>query len=340
MPPTVLHVEDDPFLAELVRVSLRSFGLGEELLWVPTVSEATELIGRRKAEGLPLDLILVDMQLPDGTGLDVLGLVRSNPAWASTPVIVLSGEKDEGIVAEAYALGANAFLSKAPREQNLLDALQALEKFWFRAATLPQNRPSDPVREALGRAVSLRTRSGEFCARLARVFPQDSDLAGFWLDRALSESNLVSLLKFLLSLGGTPPLSSDLATRVTEGQDRTEASLRVVEERFLEEPNPSADRAYGWALDLTDGLDEEVLAEALAFLLPAGPTAVRALEARFVSELTDLGKHVVRNARDESLRRRAQDLLSRTRRLTSRLAEGGNEAAPAPADPSNPSPES
>ncbi|MBE0616488.1 MAG: response regulator [Proteobacteria bacterium] len=324
MPPTVLHVEDDPFLADLVRASLTSFGLGEDLLWVPTVSQATELIGRRKAGGLPLDLILVDVQLPDGTGLEVLHAVRSNPAWAATPVIVLSGERDSGVVAEAYALGANAFLSKTPNNgQSLFDALQSLEEFWFQAATLPQSLPTDPVREALSRAVSLRARVGEFCARLARVFPQDSELTGFWLDRALNASNLASLLKFLLSLDGVPAFPADLAARVAAIQERTEASLRMVEEQFRAAPRPGADRTYGWALDLTDDLDEEVLAEALALLFPAGPAAVRALKARVVLELTDVGRQVSGRAGEEVLRRRAQDLLERTRRLGERAAVSG-----------------
>jgi len=321
MPPTVLHVEDDPFLADLVRLSLRSLGLGEDLLWVSTVSEATELIGRRKAQSLPLDLILVDMQLPDGTGLDVLRLVRSNPGWAAMPVIVLSGERDHAVVAEAYALGANAFLSKAPKGQSLVEALESLEKFWFQAATLPPSQPADPVREALGRAAGLRTRVGDFCARLTRAFPADSELAGFWLDRALNASNMASLLKFLLSLRGDASFPGDLNARVSSAQDRTEGSLRVVEEQFRREPHPGADRVYGWALDLTDDLDEEVLAEALAFFLPSGPTAVRALKSRFVSELKALGRHVSERAGDGALRRRAQGLLERTQRLAERLAQ-------------------
>jgi len=323
MAPTILHVEDDPSLAELVRASLRSLGLGADLLWVATVAEAAELIGRRKAQRQPLDLILVDMQLPDGTGLDVLRVVRSNPAWASMPVIVLSGEKDNGVVAEAYALGANAFLSKAPKGQSLFHSLQTLEEFWFHAALLPQSRPDDPVREALGRAVGLRTRVGELCARLARAFPEDTHLAEFWLDRALSAGNLVSLLKFLLSLGDVPAFPADLAARVTAMQERREASLLAAEEQFRAEPRPGTDQAYGWALDLTDDLDEELLAEALALLLPAGQTAVRALKARFVSELTELGGQVARHAREEPLRHRAQELLQRTRRLAQGVAAPG-----------------
>src|SRR5689334_22422794 len=87
---TILHVEDDPALADLVRVAFQSFGFRGTMISVERVNEALELLGKRERDREPVNLILVDMQLPDGTGLDLIHAVKTNPAWRMTPIIVLS----------------------------------------------------------------------------------------------------------------------------------------------------------------------------------------------------------------------------------------------------------
>ncbi len=104
---TILHVEDDPSLAKLVRVAFQSLGFHGNMLTADRVENALALLAERARHHQPVDLILSDMQLPDGTGLDVVREVRADPYWHLTPVLVLSGEIAPGVVNEAYALGAN-----------------------------------------------------------------------------------------------------------------------------------------------------------------------------------------------------------------------------------------
>jgi DNA-binding response OmpR family regulator len=82
--PRVLHVEDDSDIQALVRVSLSE---GAEHVCAPTLKEA---VHRVKSEAF--DLIILDLGLPDGSGLDLLPSLRAS-STPSTPVLVFSGKE-------------------------------------------------------------------------------------------------------------------------------------------------------------------------------------------------------------------------------------------------------
>jgi two-component system chemotaxis response regulator CheY len=115
MRPTILHVEDDTALAEVVQMTFENFGFRGRTLHAETVAEAGMTVDGMARQGNPIDLIISDMSLPDGTGLDVVRHVRSNPGSERTPILILSGESDPSNVGRAYALGANCYVEKSPR---------------------------------------------------------------------------------------------------------------------------------------------------------------------------------------------------------------------------------
>ena len=97
--PRVLVVDDEPQILRALRTSLR--GAGYEVDTADTAEAALALAARRPPEAVILDLIL-----PDGTGIDVCRELRR---WSSAPVIVLSavGEEREKVAAlDAGADGA------------------------------------------------------------------------------------------------------------------------------------------------------------------------------------------------------------------------------------------
>ena len=59
------------------------------------------------------DLILLDLGLPDGSGLDVLRTIRSVPELRTAPVVVLSCSDDETVMQQCMEAGANAFVVKS-----------------------------------------------------------------------------------------------------------------------------------------------------------------------------------------------------------------------------------
>ncbi len=107
--PAVVHlllVEDNPVDARLVQEGLREHGSRDfEITHVQTLSESVTALAES-----PFDLILLDLGLPDVTGLD--GLQRLVALDLRIPIVVLTGLSDEGIGEKAISLGADEYLPK------------------------------------------------------------------------------------------------------------------------------------------------------------------------------------------------------------------------------------
>ncbi len=107
---SILAIDDDPVVGKVLKVTL---GLaGHEVQVVTDLSEAYDALGDSR-----YDLILLDLNLPDGSGFDLLRHVRET-LNRPTPVIVLSGLKQEHNVVRGLELGADDYVTKpfSPRE--------------------------------------------------------------------------------------------------------------------------------------------------------------------------------------------------------------------------------
>ena len=255
------------------------------------------------------------MQLPDGLGLDVIREVKSDPVWQSTPVIVLSNESASGTINGAYALGANCYVPKIARVSNALNSLKVLYNCWIEAAILPGLTRRDHLQDALNRAVRLRARTSEFYLSLARVYDEEPEEMGFWLDRSLNEGNLSNLLAFFRNMLSEGDLSNEMIDRIAGMQGRVKRALSTAESRLRRKPVPSHEEACRWVLDFVTVLEEEVFAEVLGCLFPKGPEATAALKGHAASQLKNLANHVMEKTEDEELCRRARSLLDWSMRL-------------------------
>ena len=99
---TILIIEDEPHIARFVKQSL------EEAGWQVHTAE-TGKRGLIEAASRRPDLILLDLGLPDGDGLDIINDIRT---WSSMPIIVLSARSDEQDKIDALNLGADDYLIK------------------------------------------------------------------------------------------------------------------------------------------------------------------------------------------------------------------------------------
>ena len=117
-PKAILVIDDHPLFCEAISMALRN-GLGLE-----TVATANTLGDglARLSEGLEVDAIVLDLNLPDVTGVD--GLVRLKAATPRTPVVVVSGLTDDRIVAQALRAGAAGFVRKDTPSDALVAAFR------------------------------------------------------------------------------------------------------------------------------------------------------------------------------------------------------------------------
>jgi CheY-like chemotaxis protein len=83
------------------------------------------------------DLVLLDINMPRMTGLEVLRAIKGDPDLRSIPVCVLTSSDNERDVREAYDHHANAFLLKPLDFPDFARVIQAIEDFWFTVVKLP-----------------------------------------------------------------------------------------------------------------------------------------------------------------------------------------------------------
>jgi CheY-like chemotaxis protein len=103
--PLVLIVDDDQFMHSLLRHQLASAGL--ELLFASNGTGALSIIRGRRP-----DLILLDFNLPDMSGIDVIRRLKLAERTADIPVIVITGETTHGVVVESHRAGAADIMAK------------------------------------------------------------------------------------------------------------------------------------------------------------------------------------------------------------------------------------
>jgi DNA-binding response OmpR family regulator len=112
----VLVADDDLTTCTLVATILRR--AGHEPILAQDATQAMLLIKKH----LP-DLVVLDVQMPGGTGLAVLQNLKSSIRTTHVPVIVLSGVADRDKVQQLLDLGATEYLSKPVDPESLLGAL-------------------------------------------------------------------------------------------------------------------------------------------------------------------------------------------------------------------------
>ena len=324
---TILHVEDDPVLAGLVQAAFKVLGFRGRIITAGGVNEALDLLDRSTRDTRGIDLILVDMQLPDGTGLDVIRRVKSDPAWQMTPVIALSGETATDMIDSAYALGANCYLPKISTSKSPFELLRSLYECWLKDAFLPRTPVRDRLQNALLTAVRLRARHADFYTRLAGVFVDEPEEIEFWLDRALSAGNLSNLLAFFQGRVSEKDLPGETIERFVAMQARVTKALATAEGRLRSRPAPTPAEVCRWVLDFADVRDEELVAEVLAHLFPKSPAATTALKTRAACQLTHFGNYILERTEDAELRQKAQALLDWAARFAVK-SEGTGEVRP------------
>jgi len=114
---SVLVVEDSSAMRAFVRAVLEDEDAAQ-VLEANSGFEAIRLLPRNA-----FDLVVVDINMPDINGLELLSFIRKSEAHANTPVIVISTEASEKDRQRGRDLGANAFLKKPFTAEQLRDVV-------------------------------------------------------------------------------------------------------------------------------------------------------------------------------------------------------------------------
>ena len=194
---TILIVEDEPAIVELVTFSLREAGWN--VCSAATVAEAWDFITRRTPH-----LILLDWMLPDQTGIRLLSRIRADRHFQDIPVIMLTAKSMEEDKIAGLNQGADDYVTKPFSPRELTARVKALlrRKAPEHAQTLMRTGPVtlDPVsctvslnenRIDIGHAEYKLLKF--FMAHPERVFSRSQLLDRVWGDHAVIEERTVDV---------------------------------------------------------------------------------------------------------------------------------------------------
>jgi two-component system response regulator len=130
----ILIVDDSPKDIELTIAALAEKNLANEIIVAEDGEEALDYLYRRGKfadydDGNPA-VMLLDIKMPKMNGIEVLRHIRSNSAFTSIPVIMLTSSGEERDLVESYKLGANAYVVKPVDIDQFIDAIKILGQFW------------------------------------------------------------------------------------------------------------------------------------------------------------------------------------------------------------------
>ena len=135
--PTVLLVddsEDDRFLFERAH---QKAGVNFQ---TKTASDGREALAYLKGEGIYTDrqaypmpyLVILDVNMPALSGLEVLKWIRSMPTLKGLIIVMFTSSMSDKDVSLAYELGANSYLLKPVNATDLISAISLMEDYWIK----------------------------------------------------------------------------------------------------------------------------------------------------------------------------------------------------------------
>jgi len=117
----ILVIEDEPDIRRNLEYNLGREGFNASS--VGSLDEANEKLKSKK-----FDLILLDLMLPDGSGLDLCKKIKSNSETEATPIIILTAKDDEVDKVVGFELGADDYVTKPFSVRELILRIKAILK--------------------------------------------------------------------------------------------------------------------------------------------------------------------------------------------------------------------
>ena len=137
----ILLVEDSFDDVVLTRMAFNKSRVSAQLHVVPDGRKALEfLLEPREPDAMWPDLILLDLNLPKASGLEVLKELRARDEFSTIPIILLTSSGHREDMLQSYSLGCNAYIQKPSDFKMLVRAIDALGEHWSTKARLARRR--------------------------------------------------------------------------------------------------------------------------------------------------------------------------------------------------------
>ncbi|MBD1929675.1 response regulator [Trichocoleus sp. FACHB-90] len=139
MPVEILLVEDNEGDIRLTKEAFR-----ESMVWnhMNVVKDGAEALAFLRREGKYTDairpgIILLDLNLPKRSGIEVLEEIKRDDELKHIPVVVLTSSQAEQDILNSYNFHANCFITKPLDLEQFLQVVQSIKDFWLTIVKLP-----------------------------------------------------------------------------------------------------------------------------------------------------------------------------------------------------------
>jgi len=130
---TIVMIEDDEGHAILIERNIRRAGVTNEIMPFANGTDALNYLmgtdGTGASNARRALLVLLDLNLPDMSGVDILANLKSNNHLKRFPVVILTTTDDEREIQRCYDLGANVYITKPVNYEGFANAIRQLGLF-------------------------------------------------------------------------------------------------------------------------------------------------------------------------------------------------------------------
>jgi CheY-like chemotaxis protein len=130
-PVTIVMIEDDEGHARLIEKNIRRAGISNEIRHFVDGASGLDFV-MNAAEG-PVSngpaLMLLDLNLPDMSGTDILAKIKGEPRLKRMPIVVLTTTDDKVEIQRCYDLGCNVYITKPVEYEAFAQAIRQLGLF-------------------------------------------------------------------------------------------------------------------------------------------------------------------------------------------------------------------
>ena len=141
LPVKIIMIEDDEGHARLIERNIRRSGVNNEIVPFTNGTDALHYLFGVDSQGLAHKgqalLILLDLNLPDMTGIEILRRVKESSHLKTAPVVILTTTDGAQEIKRCYELGCNVYITKPVNYESFANAIRQLGLF-FSVIQVPQ----------------------------------------------------------------------------------------------------------------------------------------------------------------------------------------------------------
>ena len=128
-PVEVIMIEDDPGHARLIEKNIRRAGVNNRIRHFESGTTALRYLTQDAVRLNGPLLVLLDLNLPDMSGTDILEKIKADDRLRKAPVVVLTTTDDQREIQRCYALGCNVYITKPVEYETFAQAIRQLGLF-------------------------------------------------------------------------------------------------------------------------------------------------------------------------------------------------------------------